>query len=72
MAIACKCDVCGKLYEEYNIDESRKKPNLIEFKNGVWSYGGFSTRCSSSYELCPDCMASVLTCIEKLKGEKEV
>lgn len=74
MAVACKCDVCGKLYEEYNTESlsSGKKPNIIEFINGQHLWNGLATRFVSRYELCPDCMAAILACIEKLKGEKEI
>ena len=68
MAIAKKCDVCGKLYESYNIKYDSKKPNGVKFlsidNNGKYfSY--------EALDLCPECMKSIMSYIESLKEEKK-
>ena len=55
MALAKKCDRCGKLYEEYNTKEDCKKINGIALLN---------IDCHEKYylhgpiDLCPDCKDS--------------
>ena len=54
MAIARKCDRCGKLYEYY------PKGNKIQ-SNGVqriYRDIGGSFRCETTYDFCPECMAA--------------
>ena len=31
MAIAKKCDICGKLYERYNEERNAENPNAVQF-----------------------------------------
>ena len=67
MAIAKKCDICGKLYERYNELEDQNKPNrfrLIALMRTKKYYVYKVTDC------CPDCMESILQHIERLRGEK--
>ena len=65
MAIAKKCDICGKLYERYNELEDQNKPNGFELisidpEGKFYGYGDI--------DCCPDCMESILQHIERLKG----
>ena len=65
MAIAKKCDICGKLYEQYNVKGESKKPNgfhLLSIDSSGKYFGYDTTDC------CPDCMESILQHIERLKG----
>ena len=65
MAIAKKCDICGKLYERYNEERNDKRPNgfkliSINPKGEFYGYGAI--------DCCPDCMESILQHIERLGG----
>lgn len=53
MAIAKKCDRCGKFHDTYNSEEDSKKINSIipanaNYKNQYYSH--------KIINLCPDCM----------------
>ena len=67
MAIAKKCDRCGKFYEHYPIGNIPGEYNAIEKvrlgKNGAVEYR------SSDMDLCPDCMYSF---VKFMKGSKVV
>ena len=67
MAIAKKCDRCGKFYEHYPIGNIPGEYNAIEKvrlgKNGAVEYR------SSDMDLCPDCMYSF---VKFMKGSKIV
>lgn len=67
MAIAKKCDRCGKFYEHYPIGNIPGEYNAIEKvrlgKNGEVEYR------SSDMDLCPDCMYSF---VKFMKGSKIV
>ena len=68
MAIAKKCDICGKLYERYNELEDQNKPNgfrLMSIDENKKYYVYEVTDC------CPDCMESILQHIKRLKGEND-
>ena len=65
MALAKKCDICGRFYESYNEKKNAENPNAIQFISidtcrKYFSYG--ITDC------CPDCMESILQHVERLKG----
>ena len=67
MAIAKKCDICGKLYETYNVCRNPNKPNglqllSIDDKREFYSY--------SLIDCCPECMESIKNHMESLKGDK--
>ena len=66
MAIAKKCDICGKLYEQYNVKRDSKKPNGFHLLS-IDSAGKYFVY--DSTDCCPDCMESILQHIERLKGE---
>lgn len=64
MSLAKKCDICGKLYEEYNVLEDSKKVNGIMFLNidcHMKYYSGKAIDC------CASCMKSIRSHIETLK-----
>ncbi len=67
MAIAKKCDRCGKFYEHYPIGNIPGEYNALEKvrlgKNGAVEYR------SSDMDLCPDCMYSF---VKFMKGSKVV
>lgn len=67
MALAKKCDRCGKFYEHYPIGNIPGEYNAIEKvrlgKNGAVEYR------SSDIDLCPDCMYSF---VKFMKGSKIV
>lgn len=57
MAIARKCDRCGKFYEYYPVEN---QPGV--YYNGVGKIrqliNGIIDDCDAVKELCPDCMAA--------------
>ena len=56
MAAAKKCDICGKLYELYNTDAWKNKPNTLRFCQEVDDNRTF---CIKEYDVCPECMRAV-------------
>lgn len=69
MAAAKKCDICGKLYEEYNYKQNKNEPNgfmFLNIDNQRKYYSGDVTDC------CPHCMAAIKTNIDILKNRGEV
>lgn len=65
MAIAKKCDICGKLYEVYNTKNDEENTNGFMFLN---------LDCERDYythepiDCCPECMESIRNCIDRLKN----
>ena len=57
MAIAKKCDICGKLYEEYNFKQSKDNFNGFVLLNVDYS---------PAYDCCPKCMKSIREHINSL------
>ena len=55
MALAKKCDRCGKLYEEYNTKEDYKKINAIALLN-IDCRGKYYLH--ELFDLCLDCKDS--------------
>ena len=68
MAIAKKCDICGKLYEEYNFEQSMENSNgfmLLNIdRNGDYFRG-------PACDCCPECMKSILEHIDSLAKKEE-
>jgi hypothetical protein len=64
MACAKKCDRCGKLYEQYNLLNSKKNPNGIMTLNldAQRRYYGHD-----AMDLCPECMKEFLEWMEEVK-----
>ena len=56
MAIAKKCDVCGKLYELYNLEHDEDKPNGITFLNIDYIQEHYY---HDDLDCCPQCMNSI-------------
>lgn len=66
MAIAKKCDICGKLYELYNTRNDGDHTNglmllNIDYDNKYWSHG--------KIDCCPECMESIRKHIQSLREE---
>lgn len=56
MALAKKCDRCGKLYEHYPIGNMPGEYNAIcKMRQG---YSGSTEYTGAVTDLCPDCMAA--------------
>lgn len=53
-----KCDRCGKLYEEYNVENDEKNANGIAFKNIDKTGDAYG---HGNHDLCPDCMTELRT-----------
>lgn len=56
MAIAKKCDICGKLYESYNVKSDSKNTNGIMFLNIDNQQKYYSNQIM---DCCPRCMAAI-------------
>lgn len=67
MALAKKCDVCGKLYERYNEENNIEDVNGIMFLNidRVGKYFSHGTM-----DCCPECMKNIKEFIENLSEVK--
>lgn len=69
MAIAKKCDRCGKFYEHYPVGNAPGEYNAIEKlrlgKNRAVEYRG------SDIDLCQDCMNAFVIFMKGIKSEKE-
>ena len=64
MALAKKCDICGKLYETYNSKDNQLKPSGVMFVNVCADdtyYSGNVTDC------CPECMNTITDAINSLR-----
>lgn len=64
MALAKKCDICGKLYEIYGIQHNSKEPNGYMLLNVDCQQKYFT---GSTVDCCPDCVDSILHHIQRLK-----
>lgn len=65
MAIAKKCDICGKLYEIYNVVKDVDNVNglmylNIDAKGNYYSHGRI--------DCCPKCMKSIKNHIDMLRN----
>ena len=56
MAEAKKCDICGRLYEQYNAKIPAKYPNYISFNSEPY-YG--PSKIIKTYDCCPECMYQI-------------
>lgn len=64
MALAKKCDICGKLYETYNSKNDQRNPSGFMFVNVCEDdkyYSGNVADC------CPECMNTIMDAINGLK-----
>lgn len=64
MALARKCDICGKFYERYNERPDPKNTNAIMFVN-ITANGNYCD--NSTADCCPECMSFIRAHIESLK-----
>ena len=67
MALAKKCDICGKLYESYNERKDKVRVNGFMFLN-IDTEGKYYV--NDALDCCPECIESVKEHIRKLKGER--
>lgn len=64
-----KCDICGVIYEPYNTENDRKRPNCIRLGSTEWDEY-FDDPLTHSYgriDCCPKCMVNIQNHIEYLK-----
>lgn len=66
MAIARKCDICGRYYDPYNNTGCLRKSNGVTFIS-VTNSEEVST--NERYDCCPECIEKVSSFIETMKGE---
>lgn len=70
MALAKKCDACGKLYEHYttSYEELGKgvDVNGIDFVH-IYENGGGAWSSYIRFDLCPECMKAITTLIGFMK-----
>lgn len=68
MARAMKCDICGKLYEMYNVSQRDTEPNMLTFRKSTGiPNDSYPTK---SYDLCPECMHDLQDFIKILGARK--
>lgn len=65
MAFAKKCDICGKLYEEYNTKENKNKTNGLTFLNIDYKGNYFAHK---AIDCCPGCMKTIKHYIESIRN----
>lgn len=67
MAVAKKCDICGKFYGAYNTDRHKSYPNgiMLIHTTDVGDYVGDCT-----FDCCPECMDSIVTHIKLLLSNR--
>ena len=68
MAVAKKCDICGKLYEEYNVKQSKDNFNGFILLNIDYKGNYFH---GPACDCCPECMKSILKHISSLTKKEE-
>ena len=64
MALAKKCDICGKLYEAYNYNKNQNKPSGIILVNVCKDDTYFS---NDVIDFCPECMHVITEAIKSLR-----
>lgn len=65
MAAAKKCDICGKLYELYNMEDDEENVNGLKLLN-IDGTGRYFEH--GSIDCCPACMSTIVGLI---KGDKK-
>lgn len=68
MALARKCDICGKFHDFYNVKKNYENPNgffLVNTNEDDDYFPAPRTDC------CPDCMKSLMEHIEYLRNKPE-
>lgn len=70
MTIALKCDLCGKLFEQYRCSkEERGKPNCIGFFNSVISADS-SIISLDTITCCSECMQAIECTVDSCKHRR--
>lgn len=64
MALARQCDICGRLYEPYNIVKNGSEANGIVFVN---INNDRTYHAHEAKDCCPECMEAIKERIESLK-----
>lgn len=59
MALAKKCDKCGKMYEKYNEDYNSAEKNINGFATICVSPNGNNYIVQEVYDLCEECRDSL-------------
>ena len=65
MAMAKKCDICGKLYEIYNVDKDADNVNGLTYLN-IDAKGDYYK--NKVIDCCPECMKSIKNHIDMLRN----
>lgn len=69
MAVAKKCDYCGRLYEAYSYEcRCADQPNGLQFLN--IKLDGESAYVHAFIDCCPNCMSSIQQHIKSLGEQK--
>lgn len=68
MASAKKCDICGVLYEGYNMKNDSENTNGFTFLNIGYNGTCFSHKAT---DCCPECMESIRKHIDGLKKKDD-
>ena len=68
MALAMKCDICGRYYHPYNYITPHY-PNTLALTTRDDKGNNMLT--GKIYDLCPDCLLAIAMCIEDLKRDKD-
>lgn len=64
MALAKKCDICGKLYETYNFRKNQNEPSGIMLVNVCTDDTYFS---GDVIDCCSECMDTIMETIKSLR-----
>lgn len=68
MALAKKCDRCGKLYEHYPTGNKMQYNALRTIQRNA---AGETVNGNATYDLCPECMSALREFIADRKAQKE-
>lgn len=68
MAMARRCDICGKYYSPYGKVYKGELVNGIAFSHADVSSLYKAVMCD--YDLCPECITSMIAYIDSLKDKK--
>ena len=65
--LARKCDICGKFYDFYGLDNCSKPNGITLVNNDPKGY----ERNLEHYDCCPECMDEIVKCIVGLGKNKK-
>lgn len=76
MALAFKCDICGKLYEGRKELSVSSNPHRVTDTISIGSltengYQGRENASTGNYFLCPDCYKKILTVLGNGKDDSD-